>query len=115
VSGHHNFDELRARTPERRARVASYERATRAVMRLRQLRTTRGVTQDQLAHAMGVSQAHISRIEHKGDLYLSTVSTYVAALGGELHLCAVFPDKEEVDLAVLPSDERAPAIATFHQ
>lgn len=41
---------------------------------------------------MHVSQANVSRVEHQEDLYLSTLREYVAALGGELELTAVFPE-----------------------
>jgi hypothetical protein len=47
---------------------------------------------------MDVSQAHVSQIERKQDLYLSTLLSYVRALGGEVHLRVVFPDEQEFDL-----------------
>ncbi len=49
----------------------------------------------------------VSKIERNDDWYVSTLSHYVRALGGELRLCAVFPDQQQVDLDVLRSDERA--------
>jgi transcriptional regulator with XRE-family HTH domain len=57
------------------------------------LRSERGVSQRQVAGALGVSQANVSRIEHEEDVYLSTLRRYVAALGGELEVTAVFPDE----------------------
>jgi transcriptional regulator with XRE-family HTH domain len=69
-------------------------------MRLAELRAARGVTQRTLSDAMAVSQAHVSQLERRDDLYLSTLETYVRALGGELHLRVVFPDREEYDLPV---------------
>lgn len=95
-----SFNDLRDKTPEGRARVAEYERTMRAVMRLAELRAERGVTQDELARGMDVSQAHVSQIERKDNLYLSTLHNYVEALGGQLRLCAVFPDQQEIDLDV---------------
>jgi DNA-binding XRE family transcriptional regulator len=79
--------------PVRRERIAAYERAIEDVLRLAELRAARGLTQRDVAGALAVSQANISRIEHEEDLYLSTLRSYVAALGGELELCAVFPDR----------------------
>ena len=105
MSGRRSFNELRDTTPEGRARVAEYERTMRAVMRLAELRAERGVTQDELARGMDVSQAHISQIERKGNLYLSTINNYVQALGGELRLRAVFPDQQEIDLDVLRPED----------
>ncbi|HEX5165267.1 MAG TPA: hypothetical protein VFV93_07725 [Thermomicrobiales bacterium] len=51
------------------------------------------MTHREVAETLEVSQANISRIEHEDDLYLSTLSGYVAALGGRLELRAVFPDQ----------------------
>ena len=79
--------------PVRRERVATYKRAMEDVLALADLRASRGLTQQEVAGALAVSQANISRIEHEEDLYLSTLRLYVAALGGELELCAVFPDQ----------------------
>ncbi len=45
-----------------------------------------------MAEILGVTQANISRIEHEEDLYLSTLRGYLAALGAELEVNAVFPD-----------------------
>jgi len=101
MSGRRSFNELRDKTPEGRARVAEYERTMRAVMRLAELRAERGITQDELARGMDVSQAHVSQIERKDNLYLSTIHNYVEALGGQLRLRAVFPDQQEIDLDVL--------------
>ncbi|CCF82780.1 hypothetical protein NITHO_1560008 [Nitrolancea hollandica Lb] len=41
---------------------------------------------------IGTFQANVSRTEHHDDLYLSMLSSYVAALGGHLEVTAVFPD-----------------------
>lgn len=101
MSEYRNFDELEAKTPHEKALADRYELLTRAVVRLAELRERRGATQEQLARAMEVSQPYVSKIERNDDWYVSTLSHYVAALGGELHLRAVFPDQEEVDLAIL--------------
>lgn len=111
MSGHKNFrilsNKLRA-DPERRAIVEQHERAMRVALRLAALREARGVTQAQLAQELDVSQAHISQVEHKDDLYLSTLRRYVAALGGRLELTAVFPDQTiRLTAAPLSSDRDA--------
>ncbi len=107
VRGHYDFDELEAKTPVEKALADRYERLTRAVLRLAELREQRGATQEQLARAMEVSQPFVSKIERNDDWYVSTLSHYVGALGGELRLCAVFPDQQQVDLDVLRGDARA--------
>jgi DNA-binding XRE family transcriptional regulator len=79
--------------PARRERIAAYERAIEDALTLAELRENRALTQQDVARTLEVSQANISRIEHEEDLYLSTLRSYVAALGGELELSAVFPDR----------------------
>lgn len=61
---------------------------------LSQIRKEKGVLQTELAESLGVKQAEISKIESRNDLYVSTLRTYVEALGGQLELRARFPDKE---------------------
>jgi DNA-binding XRE family transcriptional regulator len=99
MRGQRKWSEIRGpRTPEQEARLAAGVAATRTILHLAELRAARGLTQDGVSEAMAVSQAHVSQIEHKDDLYLSTLLGYVHALGGEAHLRVVFPDHEEFDL-----------------
>ncbi len=101
MSGHRKWSAIRGpRTPEQEARVAVGVAATRAIMHLAKMRAARGVTQDEVGQRMDVSQAHVSKIENKGDLYLSTLDGYIRALGGELHLRVVFPGDQEFDLPI---------------
>lgn len=95
-----SFNNLRANidaNPQRRERVEIHKRAIRDALALMRLRESRRVTQQQLARRLDVSQANVSRIEHEEDLYLSTLRSYVAALGGRLEVNAVFPE-ETVEL-----------------
>jgi len=45
-----------------------------------------------LANALDTTQSGVSRIEHQTDLYLSTLRSYIEAMGGSLEVSAVFPD-----------------------
>jgi predicted XRE-type DNA-binding protein len=66
--------------------------------RLADLRKRQNATQVEVAAAMGVSQARVSRIE-KGELERSEVDTlaaYVRALGGKLKIIADFGDETYV-------------------
>jgi transcriptional regulator with XRE-family HTH domain len=56
------------------------------------LRRARALTQTQLARSLDVTQAQVSRIENQTDLYLSTLRSYVEAMGGELEMRVVFAD-----------------------
>jgi DNA-binding XRE family transcriptional regulator len=90
-----NFKELQAKiSPERRARVErKVERALRE-MALDELRSARQLTQTGLANILGVDQGSISKLERRTDMYISTLRSYVEAMGGDLQIRAVFPDGE---------------------
>ncbi|MDQ3514062.1 MAG: helix-turn-helix domain-containing protein [Chloroflexota bacterium] len=79
--------------PVRRARVEARQRAMESALDLAEVRQRRGLTQVVVASALEQTQANVSRIEHSGDLYLSTLNDYVTALGGQLQINAVFPDE----------------------
>lgn len=51
---------------------------------LRALRTALGKTQEDVARAAEMDQGDVSRLESRGDMKLSTLTRYVAALGGKL-------------------------------
>jgi DNA-binding XRE family transcriptional regulator len=100
MSGRKNFrilrEQLEARLesdPEARAEMDVGRQALRDALALAALREERGLTQADVAHALHVTQANVSQVEHKEDLYLSTLSKYVQALGGRLELKAVFADR----------------------
>lgn len=89
------FRELLAAMPaDRQNKIAGRVRETLAAMPLEELRKARQMTQLKLAETLGVNQSEVSRIEHRADLYLSTLSEYVEALGGKLEIRAVFPGRE---------------------
>jgi transcriptional regulator with XRE-family HTH domain len=95
MSGHRKFSELRApieADPVRRVRVAQHVRAMHDVLALTELRRARGATQAAVAQTLDVSQANVSRLEHEEDVYLSTLRSFVGALGGRLEVNAVFAD-----------------------
>jgi transcriptional regulator with XRE-family HTH domain len=51
------------------------------MMDLASLRRTVGVTQVELAEALGTSQGQISRMERQQDMLISTLASYLGALG----------------------------------
>jgi len=90
-----NFNELRARmSPERRARVEARVKEAIKAMPLDELREARELTQNQLAQSLNVSQGAISKVERRTDMYISTLRSYVRAIGGDLQIRAVFPEGE---------------------
>lgn len=65
---------------------------------LQDLRKARELTQVRMAELMGKSQDNISRIEQRSDVLLSTLRSYVEAMGGKLDLRVQFPDRAPVIL-----------------
>ena len=64
----------------------------RRVDGLAELRRERGLTQTELARRVGVSQSDLSKLERRRDVRLSTLRTYLEALGGTLRLLFDYPE-----------------------
>ena len=62
-------------------------------MDLRGLREQLGKTQQEIAVLLERSQSQVSETERRQDVRLSTLRSYVEALGGELEVIANFGDK----------------------
>jgi DNA-binding transcriptional regulator YiaG len=77
-----------------KARTRSRQRAQELLqaMSLNELRRARRVTQGLLATKMHTSQSEVSKLEQRTDTYVSTLHSYIRALGGELDIVARFPD-----------------------
>ena len=89
------FQELLDEMPAaRRKKLAKRVEQALAAMPLDELRRARKMTQVALAQTLGVNQGEVSKIEHRTDVYLSTLASYVEALGGRLEIRAVFRDRE---------------------
>ena len=67
---------------------------------LTELRQARQITQVELARLLETAQSNVSRIEHGDDLLLSTLRSYIEALGGHLEVTAIFYANERVVLDV---------------
>ena len=88
-------------TPEECAVVAARTaELVQQELTLRDLRQARHLTQERMAELMGVEQESVSRLERRADLLLSTLGSYVAAMGGRLRLMAEFPDRQPVAVAL---------------
>jgi len=51
-------------------------------MPLQELRAARELTQQSLAEIMDVSQAEVSKIERRTDVYVSTLARFIEVMGG---------------------------------
>ena len=63
-------------------------------MPLQELRQAHQMSQERLATLLSTKQANISRIEGRTDMYISTLRSYIEAMGGQLDIVARFPDGE---------------------
>jgi transcriptional regulator with XRE-family HTH domain len=95
-------DRLAKLTPERLAKVERraaelYEEE----MTLRELRKAHELTQTAIAERLRIKQASVARIEQRSDLLLSTLRSYVQAMGGELDIVVRLPNRRPVRLREL--------------
>jgi hypothetical protein len=65
---------------------------------IRDLRKAMAKTQVQVARTLDVGQVAVSRIEKRSDLMISTLRSYLRAMGADLELRAVFKDRPAVRL-----------------
>jgi len=92
-----NFNELRDKmSPESRAAVEERVRQTLAAMPMDELREARALTQTQLASVLNVTQGAVSKVERRADMYISTLRSYVRAMGGDVQIRAIFLDGEVI-------------------
>jgi transcriptional regulator with XRE-family HTH domain len=86
-------------SPERRERVEALGRQLiREEMTLQSLRKQLELTQEGLAERLDIRQANISKVEKRSDMLISTLRSYVEALGGTLELVAHLPGRAPVTL-----------------
>lgn len=79
--------------PDAVARVGNRARARIEALTLQELRLQFDHTQADMAEATDMSQSELSRFESRADHRVSTLRRYVAALGGELEITAVFGNR----------------------
>ncbi len=110
MSGHKPFktlgDKLRS-TSEGRAAIERQGVIMRDMLTLHKLREAHGAPQVELTKAWDTT---MSRADYERDVYLSTLRTYIEALGGHLELRAVFPDQTIAlnGLSAAPTDAASP-------
>jgi|SRR6185312_307403 len=63
---------------------------------LRDLRKALELTQADLSDKLHMKQEAISRLERRSDLLLSTLNSYIHAMGGELNIIAEFPNRPPI-------------------
>lgn len=99
------LEEMLARqSPESQVEIARLAAQMREELELRELRRLRKLTQAKLSKKLKIGQEGVSRIEKRTDLYLSTLRSYVEAVGGKLSLLVEFPDRPPIALAGFGED-----------
>ena len=93
-----NIDQIiKGLSPERRAKIEG--RARQLIgeeMALQQLRKARQLTQQQMARTLKIGQDSVSRLESRSDLLISTLQSYVEAMGGVLKIVVEFKEGSAV-------------------
>ncbi|MDQ6701973.1 MAG: helix-turn-helix domain-containing protein [Pseudomonadota bacterium] len=95
-----NLNQIIADLPaDRQARIdARYRELKDEVEGLRELRQVAGKAQADIATALNIKQPSVSKIEKQADMYLSTLRSYVHAIGGELELVVRLPSRQAIRL-----------------
>jgi transcriptional regulator with XRE-family HTH domain len=95
-----NVNQVIADLPaDRQARIdARYREMKDEVEGLRELRQAAGKAQADIATALNIKQPSVSKIEKQTDMYLSTLRSYVQAIGGELDLIVRLPKRRALRL-----------------
>jgi transcriptional regulator with XRE-family HTH domain len=90
-----NLKQIIAALPtDRQARIdARYREMKDEVEGLRELRQIAGKAQAEIATTLNIKQPSVSKIESQADMYLSTLRSYVEAIGGELDLMVRLPKR----------------------
>ncbi len=95
MSGHRPFQDLtKDFAPQRRRRIEAIKGELLAEMPLHELRRARALTQRDVARSLKVNQPAVAKLEHRTDAYVSSLRSYIEAVGGRLKIVAEFPEGE---------------------
>ena len=88
-----SFNKLRDGMSElRREKVAAQTEELLASLPLHEIRLARKLSQEDIAARLDVKQAAVSKVEHRADIYISTLRRHIEAMGGTLIIQAEFPE-----------------------
>lgn len=96
----------------RRERVeARFQELKGEVESLGELRRAAGKAQAEIASALNIKQPSVSKIEKQADMYLSTLKSYVEAIGGQLDLIVRLPARPPLRIERLGDVAGLPTVA----
>jgi len=92
------FDQFLQTLPqaEQDAIAQETERLIMEEMTLQELRQAQHRSQEVVGEILQINQAAVSKIERRADMYVSTLRSFVQAMGGDLEIIARFPDRPPV-------------------
>lgn len=107
------LEDVIAALPEARQRriEARLDQLVDEVDSLGELRRVAGKAQADIAEALNIKQPSVSKIERQADMYLSTLKSYVEAMGGELDLIVRLPERAPLRIERLGDVMPAPSAA----
>lgn len=116
-----SFDDVIASLPQEEGERIDARHAdlTQVVGGLRALRQIAGKAQADVAAVLKIKQPSVSKIEKQADMHVSTLRSYVEAVGGELELTVRLPKRPAVrihalgDVATEISENLAPRKASL--
>ena len=87
MAGHTPWSKIRDKMPpEQRERVAERVKDIKIGMLIAELREEHGMTQQEVANKLGISQPGVSQMEAGEEIQLSTLRKLVGTMGGEVIL-----------------------------
>lgn len=93
---------LDALPAKRRAELdRRFKELVNEVESLKELRRLSAKSQAKIAKSLKISQPAVSKIEKQADMYLSTLRSYVEAIGGELDVIVRLPNRKPVKVKSL--------------
>jgi len=86
-------------TEDRKQRIRMRAEELRAdYLTLQELRKAAGLTQAHVSQILEMPQSNVSRLEQNSDMLLSTLRSYVEAVGGKLNLTVELPGRSPIIL-----------------
>jgi DNA-binding XRE family transcriptional regulator len=100
---HDMGDEERAAVEREGRKIAGDART------IAEIRKALSMTQSQVARTLEITQGALSQMEKRDDMMVSTVQSYIEALGGELKMVVEFPGMSpfELSLGDTPGERRS--------
>jgi DNA-binding XRE family transcriptional regulator len=95
-----SFEDIMNSLPPERQQIINQgiEQLVAEEMTLQELRKAHDYSQKVLASTLEVNQATISKMERQADMLVSTLRSFVEAMGGTLEIIATFPNHPPVRL-----------------